>query len=175
MMSYALMENGREGYAGRITAMEELEFYYNMSLELLPEYLHPYVEFKLSPRIEDYYSMFRGVRYRDLPDRPYDFVFVDGPDLHAPSDDALTFDLDYINIVKNSETPVYGIVDYRLSTSYVFQVVFGLEKVRFSAIRELGFIGPCSREDLTQLELEPLTTTFLRDANLFGNTEIKLR
>jgi len=155
--------------------MEELDSYYAMAVELLPEYLKTYVEFRLSPRIEDYYDLFRGVRYRDVPDRPYDFVFVDGPDLHAPSDGSLTFDFDYIHVLKNSEKPVYGIVDYRLSTSYVFQIVFGLDKVKFSAYHELAFVGPCTKDDLIPMELEPLTATFLRNARLFGNTELKLR
>ena len=175
VMSYALLENEKEGFPGRITAMEELETYYKMAVELLPEYLHSYVEFILSPRIEDYYSLFRGVRYRDVPDRPYDFVFVDGPNLFAPSDESLTFDFDYIHVVRNSEKPVYGIVDDRLSTSHVFQVVFGMDKVKFSAIHELAFVGPCTKDDLTPLELAHLATVFLKNAKLFGNTEIKLR
>ena len=175
VMAYALMENEKEGCSGRITAMEELDFYYIQEKELLPKFLHPYVEFILSPRIEDYFSIFRGVRYRDVPDRPYDFVFVDGPELKAPSDDALTFDFDFIHVVQNSENPVYGIVDYRLSTSYVFQTVFGMDKVKFSAIHELAFVGPCNKDDLTLLDLESLNTAYFKRARLFGNTEIKLR
>jgi len=175
VISYALMENEREGHPGRITAMEELSAYHEMAMKLHPECLRPYVEFILSPRVEDHYSLFRGVRYRDVPERPYDFVFVDGPDLYAPSDGAMTFDFDYIHVVRNSEKPVYGIVDYRLSTCYVFQVIFGLDKARFSAIHELGFVGPCDKHDLAQLDLEPLTAVLLRNARLLGNTEVRLR
>jgi len=174
-MAYALMENDKEGYHGKITAVEELEPYYKMAIELLPEYLNPYVEFVLSPRIEDHYSLFRGVRYRDVPDRPYDFVFVDGPDFVAPSDGALTFDLDYIHVVKNSEKPVYGIIDCRLSTVYVLQAVFGLDKVKYSPVHVLGFVGPCTKDDLTPLKLETIMNAVRRNANFFGNTEIKLR
>jgi hypothetical protein len=175
IMSYALMENEKEGFPGRITAMEQSEVYFKMSMELIPKYLLPFVEFKLSPCIEDYFSLFRGIRYRDVPDRHYDFIFVDGPELHAPSDGALTFDFDYIHIVKNSDLPVYGIVDYRLSTSYVFQIAFGMDKVKFDGIRELAFVGPCTKDDLVQLELESLTTTLLKNVKLFGNTQLRLR
>lgn len=175
VMAYALMENQKEGYLGRITAMEEIGVYYKAEMELLPKYLQPYVEFVLSPRIEDYCSLFRGVRYRDVPNRAYDFVFVDGPDLNAPSDGALAFDFDYIHVVQNSAKPVYGIVDYRLSTSYVFQIVFGMDKVKFSAIHELAFVGPCTKDDLKLVNPENLNAAFLKSANLFGNTAIKLR
>jgi hypothetical protein len=175
ILSYALMENEQEGFRGRITAMEELESYRQMAEVLLPDYLHPYVEFIQSPRVEESYSLFRGVRYRDVPDRAFDFIFVDGPDLRSPSDGTLTFDFDYLHIVRNSEIPVYGIVDYRLSTSYVLQIVFGTEKVKFSALQELAFVGPCTKYDLIPIELEPLTEVFLRNARFLGKTQLSLR
>jgi len=154
--------------------MEELEVYYRMSMELLPEYLRPYVDFKLSPRVEDYYCLFRGVRYQVVPDRPYDFIFIDGPELNAPSDGTMTFDFDYLSIILRSETPIFGIIDYRLSTSFVYQTILGLNKVKFDAIRELAFVGPCTKHDVQPLELESLTDTLVRNARLIGNTEIKL-
>ncbi len=174
VMAYALFENEKEGYRGKITAMEELEYYFDMATKLLPDYLHSYVEFILSPRIEANYYLFRGVCYRDIPDRAYDFVFVDGPDLHAPSDGELSFDFDFIDVVRNTANPVFGIVDYRLSTSFVFQAVFGLEKAKFSAIHELGFIGPCVKDDLRSLNLEHLDNALLMNAKIFGNTEVQL-
>ena len=72
--------------------MEDKEQWYRMAQDLLPAALSPYVDLVLSPRVEDGWYMFRGVRYEAVPDRPYDFVFVDGPDFDAPSDGTLTFD-----------------------------------------------------------------------------------
>ena len=173
-MAHALFENEKEGYSGRITAMEELDMYYMMAIDLLPEYLHPCVDFILSPRIEVYYHLFRGVRYRDLPDRSYDFVFVDGPDLLSPSDGELTFDFDFIDVVRNTKETTYGIVDYRLSTCFVFQTIFGLKKAKFSALYQLGFIGPCTKDDLIELNLEHFDRALIENAKLFRNTKLQL-
>lgn len=174
VMSYALMENQKEGSPGRITAMEELEEYMDMATALQPDHLKPFVNFYLSPKVEDHLYIFRGVRYRDVPDKPYDFVFVDGPDLYAPSDGQMTFDFDFINVVKRSEKPVYGIVDYRLTTSFVFQTIFGKDKVKFDAIRELEFIGPVTKNDLLHLDLDKLTSMLLKNFKLLGNTRVRI-
>jgi hypothetical protein len=148
-MAYAMMENEKEDkITGRITSMEEIEEWYQMACALMPEHLRKYVDFVLSPRIEDYYSIFRGVRYRDVPDRKYDFVFVDGPNHVAPSDGNVTFNFDFIRVVMDSDKPVYAIVDKRVNTCYVIQKVFGLDKVRYSARHHLCFAGPCTRDDL---------------------------
>ncbi len=175
VMSYALMENEKEGFPGKITAMEELEKYLNMATSLQPDFLSKYVNFVLSPRIEDTFELFRGVRYQDVPDLPYDFIFVDGPHHHAPSDDAFVFDFDLIHIIKNTTNSIYAIIDYRLTTSYVFQTILGLDKAKFNSVLELCFVGPCSKDDLLQLNLEDISKTLLREARLFGNTKIKLK
>lgn len=175
VLAHALIENEREGYPGRITAMEELEFYLDSARALLPDQMRPYVDYHLSPRVDDVYQIFRGVAYRDVPDRPYDFVFVDGPEHHSPTDGEFAFDIDFINVVKRSEQPVYGIVDLRLTSSFVFQTVFGPDKVKFDAVRELCFVGPCRRDDLLQLELDRLGAVMMRQARIVGNTRLQLR
>lgn len=53
VMAYALMENDKEGFLGKITAMEEMQEYLDMSIELLPDFLKKYVEYQLSPRVDD--------------------------------------------------------------------------------------------------------------------------
>ncbi len=100
------------------------------------------------PRVEYVNQIFRGVGYQDVPERPYDFVFVDGPHHIAPSDNYFVFDFDLINVVSRSEVPVFAVVDYRLTSCFVFQQLLGPEKARFDAVLELGFIGPCVREDV---------------------------
>ncbi|MBI2047578.1 MAG: hypothetical protein HYT27_00405 [Parcubacteria group bacterium] len=92
--------------------------------------------------------LFRGVGYKNIPKRPYEFVFIDGPSTTAPSDGHKTFNFDFIHVVSDSERPVFGILDLRLSTHYVLREIFGSEKVRFNPYRSLGFIGPCSKKDL---------------------------
>lgn len=175
VMSYALMENEKEGHFGRITSLEENEYYYKKEVELHPAYLKKYVNFFLCPKVEDKFYFFRGVKYKDKPFRHYDFVFIDGPTLESPIDNVMTFDFDFIEVVMQSERPVLGLVDYRLTTSFVFQAVFGKDKVKFDGIRELCFVGPVSKADLLDLSLDGLTKTFNQSIKIFGNTEIKLK
>ncbi|MBI4114351.1 MAG: class I SAM-dependent methyltransferase [Candidatus Niyogibacteria bacterium] len=149
IMAYALMENEREGNPrGRIISMEESEKWHRLARELLPEELKPYVEIILSPPEEDYYAFFRGVRYARIPDRQYEFVFVDGPYSRSPKDGAPIFDFDFIRVVERSKGSVCGIVDMRHSTCYVLQEVFGPQKFKYDYARNLGFIGPVRKEDM---------------------------
>lgn len=175
IMSLALMENGKEGFPGRITAMEEDNKFLEMAYALQPDYLRSFVDFHHSPKREDYYYLFRGVRYSNVPNKAYDFVFIDGPTLDSTTDGQMTFDYDFINVAQRAIKPVYGIVDYRLTTSFVFQAIFGLEMVKFDAVRELAFVGPLNRDNLVDIDLEVLTANLLSGFHLIGNSRIRLR
>ena len=176
VMAYALLENEKEGYNGRITSVESVKEYYEMAKEILPVHIAPYVDLICSPLIEDYYALFRGVRYKDVPlDRTYDFVYVDGPSYTAPSDGTIAFDFDYLHIVKNSDKPVYAIIDKRVSTCYVFQKIFGLEKVKYNALIHLGFAGPCSKEDIKHFVQKFPSSAFGKSFKPFGKTELNLK
>jgi predicted O-methyltransferase YrrM len=172
VITYALMENEKEGFTGRVTAMEEIEGYLKMSVGLLPTYLHRYVDFILSPRIDDYFGIFRGVRYRDIPEKDFDFVFIDGPEHHSPNDNQFCFDYDFLYVLQHSTKAVSGLIDYRLSTGYVLQTVLGFDKVKYNCIKEIGMINPCNQSDLKQLNLASLTSLFNKNANILGNTKI---
>jgi len=147
-MAFALMENERDfNYCGRITSMEEHEEWYNIAQTQLPFELKKYVEIILSPKVEDYYYLFRGVKYKQVPDRKYDFVFVDGPTTSSPIDGQKTFDFDFINVVRRSSEPVFGIIDCRKSTAYVLNKILG-GKVRVDYVRNMSYIGQCTKHDL---------------------------
>ncbi|MDD5450332.1 MAG: hypothetical protein PHT49_00305 [Desulfovibrionales bacterium] len=175
VIAYALIENEKEGFRGSITSMESVEEYYNMAKILLPKFMMPYVDIIFSPVIEDYYSLFRGVRYKNIPNKKYDFVYVDGPSYIAPSDGTIAFDYDYLYIVKNSKTPVSAIIDKRVSTCYVLQKVFGTEKVRYNALKHLGFVDPCSKEDILHFDEITPSDAFAESFKIFGNTTLTLK
>lgn len=149
VLAQALKENHQEGGAqGRIASMEENEEYYKKALGLFPESLKEYAEIFLSPAIEDTRDFFRGVRYKDIPYRKYDFVFVDGPDLMTdPKGSSLAFDYDIVRIIANSDTPVAGFVDTRTSTCFIYSLIFG-DKFRYDYVRKLGIIEPCTKKDV---------------------------
>ena len=79
-MALALKKNETDGFPGEITAMEELKKYLDIGINLMPKELKKYVNYVLSPRVDDYHEIFRGVRYRDIPKKDFDFIFTDYTD-----------------------------------------------------------------------------------------------
>ncbi len=152
ILAQALRENERDfGVKGRLTSMEELAEFYNLACQLLPPPLRPYVEIRFSPTVEDRHAFIRGMRYRNVPERDYDFMFIDGPNPRAPSDGSVSCDFDFIYQVlrATNNRAISAIIDRRTTTGLAIQALFGRDKVRYDYIRELGFVGPCRAADLT--------------------------
>lgn len=172
VLAQALRENERDGRPrGRVTSMEEDETWHQTARARMPEVLRPLVEIVHSPKVDGTYKCFRGVQYEALPERPYDFVFSDGPERHSPVNGDKLFDLDLIHVVRRSDRAVRAIVDNHYLTFYVLQKVFGLDKARYSVGHKLMFVGPVTRRDVRRLRKE----NFVPDLRLFGRTELKLR
>lgn len=175
VIAHALKENeAAAGARGRVTSMEEHAQWLDMARELLPQEYQPYVDFKLSKTVDDSYSLFRGVRYRDVPARPYDFVFVDGPKYHSPSDGTPTFDFDFLHVLREAQGSVAGLIDKRVSTCFVLQQVLGPERVRYCPVRGLGFVEPSSRADLGRLSDDLSSTNFASSFRTFGRTLLRM-
>ena len=102
---------------GRVTSMEEIEKWYGMAMERLPEELAPFVEIIHSPVVE----YVGGYRYEKVPERPYEMVFIDGP--------AKTPNLDFVWVVARSKIPVVGIIDKRLGTQKCLGQIYGEKSV----------------------------------------------
>lgn len=147
VLAYALEENEKEGSPrGRITSMEELSEYFELAKRLFPkEYAH-FVDFRLSPAVEDKYLFFAGMRYKDIPERAYDFVFVDGPD-YMPHPPVQLFDLDYLYVLERSDIPVGAMVDTRTSSCFVFHTVLG-DRFRYNYVKKIGYVLPSTKKDL---------------------------
>jgi predicted O-methyltransferase YrrM len=148
VLAYAMDENEKEGRGGHITSMEEHKEYYNDVLAHFPDHLKKQVDFVLSPKVEGYFGLFRGVRYRDVPDKQYDFVYIDGPTTKAPSDGHKTFDFDFVRVVERSLKPVFALVDTRMSTCWALAHLLNDKKVLFDYVYEVGIVGPCTKNDL---------------------------
>ena len=176
MITVALAENEHEsGVQGRVTSMEEEEKWLSMAREIFPRHLLKYVDFRLSPTVEDNYCLFRGVRYRDVPDRPYDFVFVDGPKYIAPSDGSVTFDFDLLEVLLKSEHRVSAIIDKRVSTCFVLQSILGEDRVKYSAVLHLGFVRPSTCHDLRKIDPQTPSGSFARSFRVLGNSILRFR
>ena len=152
VIAHALMDNDRESgdhsRAPRVTSLEEREKYHSRTTGAFPGHLRKYADILLRPKTEGYYQLFRGVRYADVPMRPYEFVFVDGPTTGAPSDGQKTFDFDFLDVVSRSERPVSAVVDLRLSGLWAYEHVFGRGKVMLDRRCALGFVGPVTKKDM---------------------------
>jgi len=175
IIAHALMENEREtGIAGHVTSMEEHAEWFHMSKKLLPLEYNKYVSFELSETIEDRYSIFRGVRYAAIPDKAYDFVFVDGPKYESPEDGGATFDFDYLHVLRSSDKPVGCLIDKRLSTVFVLQQILGSDKVQYSAIAGLGNVQPCTKSDLGTIATSISSKNFAGSLRVFGNSRLSI-
>jgi hypothetical protein len=174
VIARALVDNEREGIKGRVTSMEENAQWLEVAERLLPDAYRAYVDFRLSPTIEDHYSIFRGVRYKDVPERAYDFVFVDGPNYRSPIDDTPTFDLDFLHVLSKSKNSVAGLVDKRVSSCFVFQQILGTGKVRYCPVLGLGFIAPCIRADLGELRRSLSSANFEQSFRVIATTHLAL-
>lgn len=173
VLAAALLENAREDKAlpGRVTSMEDDPAWLEVARARLPQEVAAIVDLVHSPKTDGFYKCFRGVCYESLPDRPYDFVFSDGPDRHSPVNGDKLFDLDLLQVVRRSDHPVRGIVDDHFLTFYVLQTVFGADKARYSPSHKLLFVGPVTRHDVRRLSKRG----FLRDLRPVGPTRFSLR
>ncbi len=172
VLAMALQANAAEGAPlGRVTSMEEDQKWYQTALDNLPESVAGVVEIVHSPKVDGYYKIFRGVQYKDVPDRPYEFVFSDGPERHSPVNGDKLFDLDLINVVRRSEIPITAVVDDHYLTFYVLQKVFGTRLARYNASARHMFVGPVTKHDVRHLSKE----NFVPDLRLLGRTKLELR
>ena len=152
VLAHALSEHG----GGRVTSMEESEEWYRHARQNLPPGLS--VEIVLSETVEDAFSLFRGIRYRDVPDRNYDFVFVDGPGYTTKAGD-VTFDFDLIRVVAAADTPLRAVIDKRISTCFVLQRVLP-GKVRYVPHLGLSFVDAVTHRDLRPIDRGTPSSSF---------------
>lgn len=172
VLAHALLANARDGAPmGRITSMEDHGEWYEAARRALPASLDGIVELVHSPKEDGYHRIFRGVRYRHVPERAFDFVFSDGPDRHSPVTGEKLFNLDLIDVIGRSEAPLRAVVDNHYLTFWVLQKLLGTTRARYDVWRRLMFVGPVTRHDLGYLRREG----FLPDMRLLGRTELHLR
>lgn len=137
VMGFAIKELERQGHP-RLTlvSLEDVPFYYDDLVKLIPAAVEPYVNIILSEVEDKDFGIGMGRSYANVPDHPYEFVFTDGPNL--PRGTQLPyFDCDYINIVRRQERPVVGAVDGRKSTCAAYRELFPTAKQR--KMHNVGF------------------------------------
>lgn len=139
VMGYALLKNG----SGRITSMEESAEYAEQTRKLLPEEMKKLIEVVHSPSIEKRWGPFVGRGYRDIPEKSYDFVFVDGPHY----DRETSFDVDLLELVQKSETPLTAVIDSRAGSCIVYNLYLK-PKFYFDYFQNIGYLKDATKKDL---------------------------
>lgn len=139
VIAQALHENG----FGRVTAIENMEKFFQKAKESCPSRLLPYIDFHLYPVVKKSYGPFNGVGYEHIPDRPYELIFVDGPNYDVSSE----FDVDVLDVIAKSETPVCAFVDSRTGSSFMYHLILG-NKFKYRYLTGLGYIDSATKKDL---------------------------
>lgn len=160
VIAIALAENEAEGGpTGHITSMEESPEWFDLAKRVFPKEHLGRTDIVLSPTILDGHGVFRGMRYRDVPELPYDFVFVDGPGYRLPDGD-IVCDLDLVKVLSNANEPVAALIDKRVSTVFVLQQLLGCSRVRYDAIRGVGIVQPSRAADLHCMDRKAPSKSF---------------
>jgi hypothetical protein len=144
VIALALYENG----AGRVTAMEDLQQYYDALKKIIPDHLRPFIDLQLSPSHQVHYGPFRGKAYRTIPERDYEFVWVDGPNYDRQTE----FDADILLLVAKRDTPITAFVDSRIGSCFIYGLVFG-NKFRYDYIRRIGKLTASKHDMKTYKEI----------------------
>jgi len=151
ILADALQKNHLEsGVEGKVISMESIAKWYEEAVRIFPEHLKQYAEIILSPATTFLYSFVKGTTYTQVPDHPYDLVFVDGPELTITENGNSyeTVNMDLVRYVLSTDRPVTAIVDSRLRTCVAYGIVFGKNKVKFLKPWLIGIVENVSRKDL---------------------------
>ncbi len=137
VMGFAIRDLELHGHTPpKLISMENVPFYYENLVKLMPPEIDPYVEINLSDVEDVEFTCGVGRSYSNVPDYPFQFVFTDGPNL--PEDETVPyFDCDYINVVRKAKTKVVGALDGRRSTRRAYQQL--LSAARQAKLRNVGF------------------------------------
>ncbi len=166
VFAYALQEiKAATGVKGRITSMEQWQKYYENEQKTIPEKFKDYVDLRLSPMIEDCYGIFHGIRYENIPDREYDFIFIDGPDPAEYNKQFLPADLDIVFVIQKLTKPVNVMLDNRTASGFVYHNIFK-NKFYFRYLTKLGFMDGLTKDDL--LTTRGVVAKFMRKRGFKG-------
>lgn len=168
IIAEAMMENREQNpnsdefRSMKLISMEDKMEWYQQSKENIPEKFRDFVEVHHSPLTTASYSLLTGVVYKNTPNYPYDFVFIDGPD-QSGGTGITQCDFDFIKHVKESIKPVSAIIDNRKHTILACTLAFGQDKVSFYPDLALGFVEPVTKNDLIIKDKIVIKNTLFRN------------
>lgn len=151
IMAQAMLENMAEtGVTGKIVSMEDQKKWYDHQVSLFPEKFKDIVDLCYSPSEIYNYAFVRGTVYKEIPDYPYEFMFVDGPSQSVieNGERKQLCNMDFIRLVEKSSTPITAILDGRKSTMLAYSMIFGPDKIRWYPAYVKAIIEHTTKDDL---------------------------
>ena len=132
----------------KFVSMESKKEWYNHQISIFPEQFNDFVEIVYSPIDTWNYSFVKGTVYKDVPDYPYEFVFVDGPSQGIEDVGGTMCNMDFVRVVEKTNKSITGIIDNRKHTVLAYTNIFGIQKVNYFSHWSLGFVQNVSKEDM---------------------------
>ena len=151
ILAHAMNEVFKQtGHKGLIVSMESIEKWHTEAVQIFPEQFKEYVQLHHSPASTFMYSFVKGTCFTEIPDYPYDLVFVDGPELtiNENGNSYETCNMDFIRYLLTTNKKATAIIDSRLRTSIAYGLIFGKEKVEFIKPWNLGIVENVAQADM---------------------------
>lgn len=101
---------------------------------ILPSELARYVSLNLSNRIEKSYNGYLGCHYADIPDYPYDFIFIDGPTERSSPSSPKCFNADIVNIARKS------MIDQRIWTYWTLKELLPDGRIKYYPVKKISLL-----------------------------------
>jgi len=146
----------------KIISMEENKKYHDQIVEIFPDELRNFVEFKLSPRRTGQFRDLSFCFYGDIPKHAYDLVFVDGPTNKEEMADGSwvkIFNADFLHTLSWCQSPINAIIDQRVTTIYAMKRILEGVPIRYHPIKKLTTIRGATRQSIRR-QFMPLLSCF---------------
>ena len=140
VVAYAIKNKNYYAKKPVFISMEENIIYYQHVKSVLPPQLLPYVSLTLSNRIEKLYNNYLGCHYANIPDYPYDFIFIDGPTERSSPGSPKCFNADIINIALQSKHSIKAMLDQRIWTYWTLKKLLPNAKANYYPIKKISML-----------------------------------
>lgn len=145
ILAQAMADHCLDAHGGdiRLVSMEHQEKWHTEAVNNFPEEFKSFTDIVYSPEDWWQYSFVRGTVYKEVPELPYDLVFVDGPDHYGACN------MDFIRVVAGSDKPVRGLVDNRKLNMLAYAALLGRDKVQGYRCGP-NTVAPVTKHDLVR-------------------------
>lgn len=140
VVAYAIKNKNYYTKKPVFVSMEENIIYYHQIKNIFPSQLAPYVSLNLSNRIEKLYNGYLGCQYGEIPDYPYELIFIDGPTERSSPGSPKCFNADIVNIANKAKNYIKAILDQRIWTYWILKKILPNAKIKYYPIKKISVL-----------------------------------